>query len=143
MNLITFKQKNHFLILIATLLTILTSCSSGPPVYNADTPVISEPLMTQKLVGTSIISASRFFEPWRVFKVRPGIMRGILSYGQHRANVSIPYDANHFRIIYNDSENFSYDHEEQTIHPNYNSWVKKLEKRIHDEIQYQLQLAEQ
>ncbi len=70
-------------------------------------------------------------------------MRGILSYGQHRANVSIPYDANHFRIIYNDSENFSYDHEEQTIHPNYNSWVKKLEKRIHDEIQYQLQLAEQ
>ncbi len=70
-------------------------------------------------------------------------MEGVLRYNKHSATVIIEYDAYHFEIIYKNSENFAYDHEDQSIHPNYNSWVKKLEQKIKREIEYRLQLVKQ
>ena len=99
--------------------------------------------MTQKLVGSSILSASLFLEPWVITKVRNGEMSGVLSYGIHRANVAILYDVDRFRIIYKYSENFDYDPDDHSIHPNYNSWVKRLERSVNKEIQYRLQLLEE
>ncbi|MEE9412396.1 MAG: hypothetical protein V3V22_05020 [Methylococcales bacterium] len=140
---IKIKETKYFLIIMAISLIALTSCSSGPPVYNSLGPVSSDPLVTQKLVGTAIMSASRFYEEWTITKLRPGEMKGVLNYGPHLANVSIPYDTNQFRIVYKDSRNFAFDDEEQSIHPRYNDWVKKLESRINEEIQYHIQLAQQ
>ncbi|MEE9424479.1 MAG: hypothetical protein V3V18_05825 [Methylococcales bacterium] len=135
--------KHKYILMMMVLLTTLAACSSGPQIYNTDMPVTSQPLVTQELVGTAIMSASRFFEEWNITKVRPGEMKGTVSYGAHVGIVSIPYDANSFRIIYKSSDNFDFDAEDQTIHPRYNAWVKKLEDRINEEIHYHIQLKAQ
>jgi len=142
MNIIEYIKHKYILMIMMALLSVLTACS-GPQIYNTDMPVTSQPLVTQELVGTAIMSASRFFEEWNVTKVRPGEMKGTLSYGAHVGIVSIPYDANSFRIIYKSSDNFDFDAEDQTIHPRYNAWVKKLEDRINEEIHYHIQLKAQ
>lgn len=137
------RNKNYHIIIMILLVVGLTSCSSAPPVYISNSPISSSQSSTQRKVGTAILSASRFYEEWNIRKIRPGEMKSILSYGQHTATVSIPYEANNFHIIYQSSDNFSYDKEDQTIHPRYNYWVKRLENRIHEEIQYHLQLSEE
>jgi hypothetical protein len=132
----------QFTILII-LVTSLISCSSAPSVYLSNATISSQLAPTQRQVGVAILSASRFYEPWTITKIRPGEMRGILSYGQHTATVLITYDTNYYHIVHQRSHNFDYDEEDQTIHPRYNSWVKKLENRIHEEIQYHMQLFEE
>jgi len=135
------NQLGKLILMLAT--TSLYSCSSGPPVYTANATISPWSSISQEQVGVAILSASRFYEQWRIEKIRPGKMKGTLSYGQHRATVSIPYDNAHFSIVYENSENFVYDDEDQTIHPRYNYWVKRLEQSIQEEIQYQRQLLQE
>ena len=142
MFVIKFTHNKYFLMIIM-LSVFLASCSSGPQVYNVHTALSNNDSITQKRVGLAILSASRFYEQWTISKARPGLMRGTLNYGSHVATVSIPYDANSFQIVYENSHNFDYDVSDMTIHPRYNDWVRKLESRINEEIYYQLQLLEQ
>ncbi len=102
------------------LATLLSACN--PHIYSAHggLSLNKDDAQAQKQIGLAIFSASRFYEQWTISKVRPGLMRGVLSYGGHVAIVSIPYTAHGFQIIYKSSSNFSYDEEDQTIHPR---WV--------------------
>jgi hypothetical protein len=136
------KQNKYLLIFMIVMFITLTSCA-GPQIYNSDMQVTNDPLMTQKLVGTAIMSASRFYEEWTITKVRSGEMKGTLNYGAHTAIVSIPYNATSFQIIHQNSSNFNYEAEDQTIHGRYNAWVKTLENRINEEVNYHLQLQDE
>jgi hypothetical protein len=147
-ELLMFVTKYTSIKYIFTLImlsTLLFACTSNPQVYNVHTGLSpdKDDAQAQKRIGLAILSASRFYEPWTISKVRSGLMRGVLGYSGHVATVSIPYDANSFQIIYTSSSNFAYDESDQTIHSRYNDWVKKLESRINEEIYYQNQLFEQ
>ncbi len=59
MNILNYNQ--NILIILVTLMITIVSCSSGPRIYKPDKAVISSDQATPKLVGDSILSASRFF----------------------------------------------------------------------------------
>lgn len=48
----------------------------------------------------------------------------------HLAIVDISHDRDQVSITYKDSTNLNYDADSGIIHPNYNSWVKNLQKAI-------------
>ena len=50
--------------------------------------------------------------------------------GKHQAVVVITYNAETFNITYAASTNLRYNPADNTIHANYNSWIRKLEKAI-------------
>lgn len=65
---------------------------------------------------------------WNMESRGPGLMRGVLSVRGHQAIVDIPYDTQRFSIRYAGSTNLNYDG--TNIHPNYNSWVERLQRTI-------------
>lgn len=68
---------------------------------------------------------------WEVTKEAEGHLLGVLHIRDHRADVDIVYDESSFSIEYRDSSNLGYDAERDTIHRNYNNWVRNLENDIH------------
>lgn len=65
---------------------------------------------------------------WTMESRGPGLMRGTLNLRDHQAVVDIPYDTERFSIRYVGSSNLNYDG--TNIHPNYNSWVQRLQRTI-------------
>ena len=65
---------------------------------------------------------------WVMESRGPGLMRGVLNIREHQALVDIPYDSQRFTIRYAGSTNLNYDG--TNIHPNYNSWVERLQRTI-------------
>jgi hypothetical protein len=65
---------------------------------------------------------------WNMQSYGPGLMRGTLNLREHQAVVDIPYDTERFSIRYVNSTNLNYDG--TNIHPNYNSWVQRLQRTI-------------
>ena len=73
---------------------------------------------------------------WVFERVGPGHLVGTVDVrGKHRAVVDIFFDTETYSISYKDSQNLKYNAEENSIHPNYNSWVQLLETEIKAEIQ--------
>jgi hypothetical protein len=69
---------------------------------------------------------------WTVEAVQPGEMKGRLELRRHVAVVSIKYDMKRFSISYVSSENLA--HSGNTIHRNYNNWIRNLENAIREEV---------
>lgn len=72
---------------------------------------------------------------WQVSEVSDGQLQ--LAYdkqGKHQVQLKVSYDASTYHIEYVDSHNMNYEKsgDEVRIHPNYNRWIRNLEKRIHD-----------
>jgi len=119
-------------------LPILTLCILAlSPAGCQDTVLVElTPLQTQSLSSDqthkAIISALAK-RGWTLRDTKPGLITAQTHVrGKHLAIVNIQYDDTQVAIHYVDSQNLNYHHNDtrQTIHPNYNSWVVKLQNEI-------------
>lgn len=70
---------------------------------------------------------------WIPVKERDGTIRGTLHLRRHIAVVTVTYTSTWYRIQYTDSENLRYRRGywgEETIHTNYNAWIRNLIREI-------------
>ena len=109
-----------------------TGCRTPVPVQNVDDVAI--PASGQRTLDdvAKAIQRAGTSLGWRMDPIQPGLMRATLHVRSHVATVSVIYDSARFSIRYRDSSGLGYDGE--TIHPNYNGWVKKLSDAIHKEL---------
>ena len=54
--------------------------------------------------------------------------------GKHTAVVDVKFTAENYSITFNRSQNLRHDASKNTIHPNYNHWVRNLGKDIRQEV---------
>lgn len=132
-------KRGLFLPLLVVLLAglALAGCRKGAPINDVNNSFpASASKVTAAKVEDAIIRGGADLG-WKITKVRPGEMEGsILVRGKHSVQVTIPYDvANRtYGIKYKSSSNLDYKAEDRTIHPNYNSWVQRLDRAIGNEI---------
>jgi hypothetical protein len=117
------------------LLLAATGCRTHVPVYNVDSTRIEsssiKPKPTLDEIGVAIQRAGTSLG-WLMESIQPGHIQGTLQVRTHRATVSIRFNTTAYSIQYKASNNLGYDGE--TIHPNYNGWIKRLNTAIHSEM---------
>jgi hypothetical protein len=124
-----------FWIVLSLILAIVTGCRSAP-IYNAEHIAISPRVSaTDEDISEAIWSAGRRLG-WQVNKIRPGEMQATIDMRSHSATVKILYNHSIFSIHHISSKNL--DEDDGEIHENYNIWIKRLEKKIQDEISFRL-----
>lgn len=73
---------------------------------------------------------------WVFTDVAPGHLVGNVNVrGKHQATVDVFFDTEQFSIRHQSSRNLNFNAENQTIHPNFNTWLRNLETDIRTEIQ--------
>jgi hypothetical protein len=119
---------------LALTLTAAVGCRGTVPVRNVtdNANPIGKPVTIDQ-VTQGIISAGAGLG-WDMKVVSPGKIIGTLNIRSHTAVVEIPYTTQSYSIIYSSSENLKYDAEDNTIHPNYNSWVQNLSNAIRSKL---------
>ncbi len=88
--------------------------------------------LTEQMVRARILNAANNIG-WQPLKDEPGRME--LMYdkaGKHQVYIEVNYDAAGFDINYLRSNNLAYEERDgqRKIHPNYNRWIKNLNKQI-------------
>lgn len=122
------------LVLILVGLFALTGCRKGAPVYNPTMPIEYGAELSQKDVEKAIILACPK-TGWVPRKVDDNTIQATLNVRAHVAIVDITFDSDSYTITYKGSNNLKYNGE--TIHPNYNSWIKNLNNNINAELALQ------
>ena len=121
--------------ILLALLLAATACRTLTPVYNVDSTRIEhssiKPQPTLDDVGKAIQLAGTALG-WHMEPTEPGHIQGTLQVRTHVAVVDIHYNTTAYSIHYKSSSNLDYDG--QSIHPNYNSWIKRLNSAIHSEM---------
>ena len=121
--------------IILAFLLVATGCRTPTPVYNVDSTRIQsssiKPNPTLDDVGKAIQLAGTQLD-WLMEPIKPGHIVGTLQVRTHVAVVDIHYNTTAYSIHYKSSSNLDYDGE--SIHPNYNGWVKRLNSAIHAEM---------
>ncbi|NOZ90941.1 MAG: hypothetical protein GXO60_06625 [Epsilonproteobacteria bacterium] len=121
------KIINSFI--LTTILIVISNCTApSAPIYNTNKHHISNK-RTAEDVYKSIKTAGASLG-WIIRKQRNGVAIGKLPIREHMALVKIAYNRNYYSIKYLDSKNLKYDKESNTIHKNYNGWIKNLERAI-------------
>lgn len=118
------SPKGWALLLVSTLLVVIacrTATIMNPSVTLPETGT------TEADVANAIkLAGARY--GWEIVGDGPGLMTGTLRLRKHVAVVKIEYDANSYRIQYQDSERLL--HQDDRIHRNYNRWVNNLSEEI-------------
>ncbi|MHA1540342.1 MAG: hypothetical protein ACTSXQ_07690 [Alphaproteobacteria bacterium] len=112
-----------------SVILLMTACRSLSPVYNVDSASFYETASNLPKVEKAIIRAG-YDLGWSMKKVSLGKIVATLPIRRHLAVVDIYYTRQSFDIKYKKSENLKFNAEKNTIHPNYNGWIKKLERTI-------------
>lgn len=113
----------------AFVLLLVASCRTAP-LYNVENAVITPPENASvEDIDKAIVRAGAQLG-WQISKTAPGKLIGRLPIRSHLAIVDISHDRDQVSITYKDSTNLNYDADSGIIHPNYNSWVKNLQKAI-------------
>ena len=121
--------------LFIAILILLSGCRSAP-IYNAKDVSISPRLSaSEEEIAEAIWSAGRRLG-WSIKQVGEWKIKAVKHIRSHSLTVSIHYSKTAFDILYVDSENLNFDG--QNIHENYNVWVRRLEERIQNEIEFRL-----
>ncbi|CCO23431.1 hypothetical protein [Maridesulfovibrio hydrothermalis] len=96
-------------------------------------PIISsgQHQKTMEDVKKAIISAG-YGLGWQMSDIAPGHLVATLNIRSHQAVVDITYTPETYSINYKDSTNLKYNGE--TIHSNYNKWIKNLTNAINREL---------
>jgi len=125
----------NFLKLIGTTLfvLILTGCG-GTAIYNIDNSNTIDTKTSMKQVEIAIKNGVTR-KHWSVKKVQNGLLSATINVrNKHIATVSIPYTSKGYKIDYTSSEGLGYNMDKNTIHKNYNKWIRNLEKNINYEL---------
>ena len=118
-------------ILASVFVLVLSSCASGPAVYNIHDEFVptlrnGEVLSLERVEKSIIIAAHR--RGWSPRVIEPGLIEASIHIRSHRAAVQIPYSQGSYSIVYKNSEGLGY--KNGRIHGNYNTWVIKLSSTI-------------
>ena len=99
---------------------ILPSGSSPPTLEQ-----VKEAIMKSR--GTNIVD-------YEMYDIEPGLIRCDLIYKHHNAVVKIPYTRESYSILYESSQNLSYQpastDNAAVIHRHYNTWIRFLDASI-------------
>lgn len=113
------------------LLDVAQARSRLEPVY------IPEPVPYRKISSDKVAKRIRkvaFKRKWTAKQVSATHIRATYAKtgksGTLKAVINIKFGDGKIRFSYQDSEGFSYDAAEKTIHRRFNSWVKNLERSI-------------
>ena len=118
-------------LLAAASISSQAACMRCGPIQNvtdAPVPAASGKPLGAEDVKKAIIRAGGTLG-WKMDEQAPGKIVGTLNVRTHTAVVEIPYSARSYSINYKSSVNLS-EEGGQTIHNNYNGWVKNLDKGI-------------
>ena len=115
---------------LLTLLMLLVIVGCTKPIYNVNNEQVFTPEgMTLEEAGLLIQEAGTQ-RGWAMAIVEPGHIVGTLIIRAHTVTVDIDYTITSFSITYKDSINLRYNPETNSIHHNYNRWIRNLEKAI-------------
>ena len=120
-------------VLLMVVMVLFVGCRTAP-IFNVSDSTITtvsgkEPTLEE--VTRAIVSASTASHPaWNMQVVKPGHIVATLHNRSHMAAVDINYTTNGYSITHKETANLKYNAEEETIHPNYNSWVQRLDSAI-------------
>jgi len=114
--------------LVLSLLALLFVGCGINKVYNVETKNFSTKPQNQT-VYNAIIQSGKFLG-WSMKQTNENTIIGKLVIRDHVAKVSISFDKDSYSIKLLEAENLNYDSSKNTIHKNYNGWVKNLENQI-------------
>lgn len=116
------------------LVFAVTGCGKGAKIYDVPQQPIVEK-KTQDEVYKAIMNGA-ISRGWEARKVSEGLVEATYAKRNFSVTVDIKYTATSYDIEYKESEGLKYDEESQTIHKNYNSWVKNLKQSINRALLY-------
>jgi len=119
--------------LVVSVLLLVVACSNVG-VYNArDVGFITSSGASPQLadIRRAIVVAATS-KNWSVKDIDDTHIEVTLRPRKHMARATIEYSTSAFSITYNDSTNMRFDGD--TIHPNYNRWIRNLEVLIKTQI---------
>jgi len=115
------------LIMLTMIILGITACSSNK-VYNVGLKELAVKTDNQ-VVYQAIIDSGKFLG-WNMRQTNPNTIIGKLVVRDHVAKISIYFDENSYSIKLLEAENLNYNSAKNTIHKNYNGWIKNLENQI-------------
>lgn len=125
---------NKRLILVFGIACLMAACTTKP-IHTINDQLVPTSASQGKLdikdVEVAILRGARN-KGWSARVVSPGLIEAAIMVRSHRAVVEIPHSAEHFSIIYKDSENLDY--KDGGIHRNYNKWVINLSASIQNQL---------
>lgn len=119
------------IVLVIVVSFFLVGCRAATAVYNVSNQTITTNKQQVALedVEKAIIRAGVGLG-WVMTKAAPGEIKATLNLRAHVAIVSIKYSTKDYTINYVSSTNLEYNAANNTIHSNYNSWIKNLNQAI-------------
>jgi len=111
------------------MLLAVASCRSAT-VYNVESLAMNTPPRATLSDVEGAIKRAGASLGWQMRSVAPGKIVAQLPIRTHMAIADVTYTTKEFSIRYKDSSNLNYDASANTIHSNYNSWVRNLQNAI-------------
>jgi hypothetical protein len=115
----------RFLAVLVVAAGLLGACNTARVLTVRDAPI---GLAAQGRDVPAIIEHALVERGWQVAARRPGSIDAFIMVREHRADITVSYDADSYSIAYRDSENLN--HSGNNIHRNYNRWVANLNTDI-------------
>ena len=122
------------LVLSLSLGFLLSSCFIARRVTSE---IVLQPKTNITYKHTTLDKVSKAIEEvaikynWTIVDQKPSSTTLKLNTRDHEAVVEIKYSTNEYQILYVSSVNLHYNPEKNTIHYNYNKWVRTLNTRIY------------
>lgn len=112
---------------VLTIVTVFTlaGCHTAPPL-NLDRQPIG--MHAQGDATGVLIERALNQRGWTVAARRPGAIDAFILVRQHRADITISYDAETYSILFRDGDNLS--QWNGRVHRNYNGWIVRLNNEI-------------
>lgn len=107
----------------------LWACKSATVQNFTDVPVVTASRASDgdDVVRNAVLGAGEKLK-WEMTEPAPGEIVGTYTVGGHKVEVSIPYNAAQYSILYKNSEQMKF--QDGMIHPKYNVWVGALNREI-------------
>lgn len=127
-------MNTKIVIALLTAIVLVAGCRQDP-VYNVSGTQFVQQGPSIGEVERAIIRAGSQ-RNWIFEKVGPGHMiASIAVRAKHFAKVDVRFDQSSFSITLKEAVNLKYEPDANTIHKNYNSWIRNLENDIQIEMQ--------
>ena len=112
----------------------LAACTTIVPIQNVQNVSVSnsanKPLSAEQVRGAIVRAGAGL--GWIMKDAGPGQLHGTLILRTHTAEVTIPYSATSYSIVYKTSTNLQATG--TTIHRNYNGWITNLNRGINAQL---------
>ena len=114
---------------IAFIMLAVASCRTAT-IYNVKDAALNAPATATTAQVEDAIKRAGASLGWQMKQVAPGHIVATLPIRSHVAVADVFYTNKDFSINYKDSTNLRYDKADDTIHSNYNSWIRNLQNAI-------------